>query len=178
MNDDGRGMYGGSDAFNRMWIDFATEMAQAGFSFSPERKAPETAKNMRNAFFKAMSEYCDHAMRSPEFLEAMKESMKHSVAFRKQMNDFFGQVHHEFQGASRQDVDQLMLALRHVENRVVDSVERIAESLEDVCQRVDKVEEKLAQKSSSGATESASPRKAVATKKAKRKTRTSAARRR
>jgi hypothetical protein len=178
MTDYTKGMQGTADAFNRMWIDFATEMAQAGFSFSPDNKPPETAKNMRNAFFKAMSEYCDQAMRSPEFLEGMKESMKHSMAFRKQMNDFFGRVHHEMQGVSRQDLDQMMLALRHVENRVVDSVERIADTLEGICKRVNKVEETLAANNSADDSDETSAEKAFSGNRPKRKPRGGTARRR
>ena len=46
------------------------------------------------------------------------------------------------QGVSRQDVDQIMLALRHMERRMVDGMERLSEQLDALDQRLEKLERK------------------------------------
>jgi predicted nuclease with TOPRIM domain len=87
-----------------------------------------------------MGEACDEFMRSPQFQEVMKQSLNNSIQFRKQLNDFLGRMQHEFQGTSRQDVDSLMQVMEHVERRVTDSFERLSERLDELNERLERVE--------------------------------------
>ena len=98
---------------------------------------------MRSAMFKAWSEYCDQFMRSAEFLEMMKQSLTGSVQMRRQLNDYLGQVHHEFQGPSRQDVDQVLASLRQLQRRLEESTEPIAARLDEISRRLDELERLL-----------------------------------
>lgn len=118
-----------AQSFTKMWADFASRMAQAGMAFSPGDAPPDAARAMRDAALGAMGEYCEKLMRSPEFLETLKQSMAASIEMRKQLNEFLGRMHHEMQAPSRQDVDQLMLALGHLEHRIVDRLERLEDRL-------------------------------------------------
>ena len=142
MNNDQLGSVPGLDVFTRMWSDFATQMMKSGMTFSPNQTPPQQARDMRSAMFSSWSEYCEQFMRSDEFLGSMKQSMASSVQFRKQLNDFLGQTQHEFQGASRQDVDQIMSSLRRTERRTVDAMERLSDQLEGMSERLDKLEKK------------------------------------
>ena len=133
----------GQNQFTKMWTDFAGKMATAGVSFAPESTPPDAAKQMRGAFFKALSDYCEEYMRSPEFLDSWKQAMDGAIQFRRQMNESLGKMHHEFGGTSRQDVDRTMIALAHLERRLVDVMERATERIDEVASRVDDMEKKM-----------------------------------
>lgn len=141
----------GQNQFAKMWTDFAGNLAQAGAALSPDSPPPDAARQMRSAFLKAWSQYCDEFMRSPQFLEMIKQSMKGAIEFRKQLNETLGQIHHEFQGTSRQDVDQLMMAMSHLERRLIDSLERTASRLDDLTKRLDHLERRIQKPSASKA---------------------------
>ncbi len=126
--------------YGKMWSDFAATLTKAGMAFSPEDTPPDAARSVRTNVLKAWSEYCDDFLRSKEFVNTMKQSMKQSIEFKKQMNQMMGNVHHEFQGASRQDIDHLMQTISHVERRIVDSVERMESQLDALGKRIDTLE--------------------------------------
>jgi len=170
----------GSGVFAKMWTDFASQMAKSGMAFSPESTPPEASREIRSAFFQAWSQYCEEYLRSPQFLATMKQSLNSAVELRKQMNEFLGRVQHEFQGTSRQDVDQLMLTMRHVEQRLVDGLERVSERLDDLNERLDALENRPAparrptrrasKKPASGAGNSGASRKTRGARKTRKKT--------
>ena len=136
---------GGSDVFARMWMNFAGEMAKAGFAtMSPDQTPPDATREMRSAFFKAMSDYGEQYMRSPQFLETMKQSMAGAIEYRKQLNEFLGRIQHEFQATSRQDVDQLMLVMRHLEQRMTDGMERLSSRFDEIIDRLETLEARAA----------------------------------
>ncbi len=118
-------VYETMDAFTRMWGDFAMKMMTAGMAVSPGSAPPDAARQVRGAMFKAMSEQCEQFMRSPAFLEMMKQSMDAAVTLRTQVNEFLNRAHHEAQGVARDDVDNLMLTIRHFESRVLDRLEEL-----------------------------------------------------
>lgn len=151
MNDQTHDWSENVEAFTRMWTDFASRMSQAGASGSAPQPSPEMAQAFRDAFFRSMSEYAEEFMRSPEFLKMMRESLSQSIQARKQINDWLGQVWHEFQGTSRQDVDQIMLALRHVEQRMVEEFEKVDAKVTDLNNRLDSLEKKVTAGDKSGA---------------------------
>lgn len=124
----------------KMWTDAASKMIQAGRPSATEATPPDLARQMRSAYLGATSEFFEAYLRSPEFLEMMRQSLSASIQFRKQFNDFLGQIHHELQGTSRQDIDQLMRTMQHVERRVVDSVERLSAQVEQVSERLQRLE--------------------------------------
>lgn len=124
------GSTAGVEAFTKMWTDFATRMMSAGMSFNPESPPPEVARNMRGAMFQAMSRYAEEFMQSPQFLEAMKQSMDMGIQFRKMVNEFVGRVQFEMQGVTRADVDALVTRLKHMETRIMDRLDDLATRLE------------------------------------------------
>ena len=128
--------------YGKMWSDFAATLTKAGMAFSPEDTPPDAARSVRTNVLKAWSQYCDDFLRSQEFVNTMKQSMKQSIEFKKQMNQMLGNVHHEFQGASRQDIDHLMQTISHLERRIVDSVERMENQLDAMGKRMDGLEKK------------------------------------
>jgi hypothetical protein len=77
---------------------------------------------MRSGIFQALGQSWEHFLRSPQFMEGMKQWMDNAMAFRKMSNDFFTKVRHETQTTSREDIDSVMLAVRHMETRILDRV--------------------------------------------------------
>lgn len=131
----------GADLFLRMWTEFAEKMVaastpNAGNSF------PDLTRQLRSTMFKTWSDYWDQAMRSPQFLDGMKQSMNSALEARKLFNDFWGRVQHEFQAASRQDIDQIMLGLQHLERRIVDSSDRLASQIRQLRRRLEALEKR------------------------------------
>ena len=144
MSGDFSSFFPGADVFSRVWSDFASQMMRSGMGMSPGKTTPEVAREARTAMFKAWNDYCDQFLRTPEFIEMMKQSLAGSIQARKQLNDSLGQIQHEVQGASRQDVDQLMLSLRHMERRLVDTMERMSDQLDRFQERLQTLERRIA----------------------------------
>lgn len=161
----------GQNQFHKMWTDFAGKMSASGMSFSPDSTPPDAAKQMRSAFFKAWSEYCEEYMRSPEFLKSWKKSMDASIELRKQMNESMGRMHHELGGTSRQDIDQLMMAMSHLERRLVDNVERSTEQMSVLTERIDSLEKSLTKARKTAVTAKKTAKKATPMRKAAAKKR-------
>ena len=130
----------------RMWTDMATKMMSAAQSLSPETPAPEAARDLRSAMLGAWTDAWNQYLRSPDFLEWMRRSVDIAVQGRKQVNDWLGQMQHEMQAVSRQDLDQLMRAMRHIEQRSVDGLERISDQLDDLAERINCLEKHLSKK--------------------------------
>ncbi|MCB1235679.1 MAG: hypothetical protein KDM91_11460 [Verrucomicrobiae bacterium] len=148
----------GQEHFARLWTDFAGKMASAGASFSPNATPPDAARGMRSAFFDALTGYFEQYLRSPEFLDSWKQVMAGAIEFRRQLNENLGRVHHEFQGTSRQDIDQLMIALTHLERRLVDTIERAEERIDGLSARLQLLEKAVAGGASSSPAPIAKPK--------------------
>lgn len=126
----------GLESFAKMWTDFASRMVSAGLAFNPEAAPPEAARAIRGATFQALSRYAEEFMRSPQFLEAMKQSMDAALVFRNMMNDFLGRAQFELQGISRGDIDALTTRLKHMEMRIMERMENLSGRLEAIEDRL------------------------------------------
>ena len=124
-------------AFQKIWGETFSKMMQIGMTFSPESAPPEFMRQMRSGIFQALGQSWEQFLRSPEFMEGMKQHMDNAIAFRKMSNDFFGKVRHETQTVSREDIDAVMLSVRHMETRVLDRLEELAARLDELAARLD-----------------------------------------
>ena len=115
------------DPFMRFWSDMMSNMAGAGVTAPAPGPMPEEAmRQMRQVFFDAWSRSCEEFMRSEVFLTMMKDSMDGALAFRKQLNEFLGKALNEGQMPSRTDMESITLAVRRMEERVLDRVEDLS----------------------------------------------------
>ncbi len=123
-----------ADPLTQFWADMMSGASAAGMgqAFQPTGQE-DSKKQMRRAFLDAWAKSCDEFMRSDQFLDMMKRSMDNSLAFREQMNQFLGQTLQSGQIPSREDTDTILLAVRTLEERVVDGLETLS-------QRVDQLE--------------------------------------
>ena len=117
----------------RGWFDFMTKMAEAATPFSLPASPPEAARQMRADMLQAWSQSFERFMRSPDFLQWMKSVLGANLQAQKQLNDALGQTQHRLQGASRQDIDELMRAVEHVE----DALRRMSAQIDDLGARLD-----------------------------------------
>lgn len=117
-------------AFQQIWGETFSKLMQLGFTFSPDSAPPEFMRQVRSGIFQALGKSWEHFLRSPQFMEGMKQHMDNAIAFRKMSGDFFSKVRHETQSTSRDDIDAVMLAVRHMETRILDRVEELAGRIE------------------------------------------------
>ena len=116
-------------AFQKIWTETMSKMMQAAVTFSPNSPPPEIMRQIRGGIFQALAQSWDEFMRSPQFLESMRQWMENAIAFRRLNNDFMGRVRNEFQAPSRGDIDSMMLAVRHMEKRLLDRIDDLAAQL-------------------------------------------------
>jgi len=116
-------------AFQKIWGESLSRMIQTAFASGPSSPPPELLREIRNGIFQALAKSWDEFMRSPQFLDGMKQWMDQAVTFRKLSNDFMAKVRNEMQAPSREDIDTVMLAVRHMEKRLLDRVDHLAEQL-------------------------------------------------
>jgi len=124
---------GQSSMFFKNWIESFSQIAQAACRYSPETMPPELMRQIRSGLFQAMAKSWEEYMRSPQFLEGMKQTMDNAIAFRKLSTEFFTQARRETQGTTRADVDAVLLAVREMESR-------LTERMDDLAARVNHVE--------------------------------------
>jgi hypothetical protein len=113
-------------AFQKLWVDSATKIVQAAFTISPGSPPPEVVRQIRSGIFQALGSSWEEFMRSPQFLESMKQWMENAITFRKMTTDFMARVRNEMQAPSREDVDTIMLNIRHLERRLLDRLDELA----------------------------------------------------
>jgi microsomal dipeptidase-like Zn-dependent dipeptidase len=99
---------------------------QAAFTISPNSPPPEIVRQIRAGIFQALASSWEEFMRSPQFLESMKQWMENAITFRKMTTDFMARVRNEMQAPSREDIDTIMLNIRHLEKRLLDRLDELA----------------------------------------------------
>ena len=113
-------------ALQKIWLDSISKLLNTAFTFGGESPPPEILREIRSGVFAALARSWEEFMRSPQFLDSMKQWMDNAVAFRKMSNDFMATARNEMQATSRDDIDTIMLAVRHMEKRVLDRLDQIS----------------------------------------------------
>src|SRR5262245_36095193 len=116
-------------AFQKMWMDSTSKILQAAFTITPNSPPPEVLRQIRSGIFQALASSWDEFMRSPQFLEGMKQWMEPAINFRKLSNDFMSKVRNELQAPSRDDVDTIMVNIHHIEKRMLDRLDELSEQV-------------------------------------------------
>lgn len=124
----------------RMWLDFAANMAAAGASASAEAVPSDASRQVRDAYLRAIAQYTEEYMRSPQFLEMMKQSTDAAVSLRKQINDFVADAHRAMGSVARPDIDGLIVAVRRCETRVLEQLDELSGKLSDLETRLQALE--------------------------------------
>jgi methyl-accepting chemotaxis protein len=129
-------------AFQKIWMESISKVAQAAFSATPESVPPEILKQMRTGIFEALAKSWEEFMRSPQFLEAVKQMIDNAIAFKKLTSELLTKAHHEMQGTARTDIDTILLSLRHLETQVTDRMDKLAVQMDEVRRRFEQLEKR------------------------------------
>jgi hypothetical protein len=113
-------------AFQRIWLETLSKTMQAAFTLSPDSSPPEILRQIRGGILQALAESWDRFMRSPQFLEGMKQWLESAISFRKLSNELLSKARNDLQAPSRTDIDTIMLAVRHMEKRLLDRIEDLS----------------------------------------------------
>lgn len=117
-------------AFQNMWMDSMAGMARVWSQYSPENPPPEELKRMRQGMLNVISRSWEEFMRTPQFMEMMKESLNNAMTWQGFAKDGANRIHDTFQTSSKSDVEGILLSLRHVEKRLLDELETTQEQVE------------------------------------------------
>jgi hypothetical protein len=123
-------------AFQKIWMESMSKLMQAAFTFTPNSAPPELLREIRNGILQALAESWNEFLRSPQFQDGMKQWMDNAIAFRKMSNDFMAKARKEMQAPSREDMDSVMLSVRHMETRILDRLEELSQELNDLNQQL------------------------------------------
>ena len=107
-------------AFQKMWMDSMSGMTRVWSEYSPKNPPPDELKKVRNGVLKAVSQTWEEYMRTPEFMQMMKETMNNSVQWQKWAKDNTNKMHSALGSASKDDIQGVLVAVQHVERRVLD----------------------------------------------------------
>ena len=113
-------------AYQKIWAESLAKVMEAACTFSPNSPPPELLKQIRSGMFEALAKSWEEFMRSPQFLQGMKQMMENAIAFRKMSGDFLAKARQEFDGSGREDADDLLLAMREMEARLTRRVDDLA----------------------------------------------------
>jgi hypothetical protein len=140
MNEQETNLEGQALAFLRLWTESFSKLGQAAFSFSPDSAPPEMLRQVRAGMFQALAQSWDEFMRSPQFLESLKQMMDNAVAFRKISADFLTKARHELGGVAQEDLAGVLLSVRQSETRILDRLEALSNQVADLSRRLDQLE--------------------------------------
>ena len=132
MNDQSQNFAEQGAAFQKIWLESMSKLMQTAFTFSPDSTPPELLREFRNGILQALGATWNEFLRSPQFQESMKQCMDNAVAFRKHTNDFMAKLHKEMQTPSRDDIDTILLNVRHLETRILDRLEELTTQVEQL----------------------------------------------
>ena len=121
-------------AFQKIWLDSISKLLNTAFTFGGESPPPEILREIRSGVFSALAKSWEEFMRSPQFLDSTKQWMDNAIAFRKMSNDFMATARNEVQATSRDDIDTIMLTVRHMEKRLLDRVEELSAQIHQLQQ--------------------------------------------
>src|SRR5437016_3440716 len=121
-------------AFQKIWMESMSKLMQTAFTINPGSPPPEVLRQLRSGIFQALAESWEEFMRSPQFLEGMKQWMESAINFRKLTNDFMSKVRNEMQAPSREDLDTLMVNIHHIEKRLLDRIDELCGQVKQINQ--------------------------------------------
>ena len=131
-------------SFQKLWTDSFANMAGVWSQFSPGSPPSEEARKMRGGMLKVLADTWDEYMRTPQFMEMMKASLNGALDLKRLASDGMNRVHEQFKTPSKEDIDEVLLAVRHVERRVLDRLEGLDDRVAKLDEKIDKVDQRSA----------------------------------
>jgi len=130
-------------AFQKLWLDSLGSMANVWTEYSSEAPPPEEMRKMRNGMLKALAGTWDEFIRTPQFMEMMKVSLNGALDLKRMARDGMNKIHEQFETPTKEDLDSILLAIRHVERRVLEEIEGIDDRLQSISDRLEKIDGRI-----------------------------------
>jgi len=144
MNDNMNKGFDQIAAFQKLWADSFANMAGVWSQFSPGSPPSDEMRKMRGGMLKVLAETWDEYMRTPQFMEMMKGSLNGVLDLKRMARDGMNRVHEQFETPSKEDIDGVLLAIRHVERRLLDRLEGLDDRVANLDGKIDKVDQQIA----------------------------------
>ncbi len=112
-----------ANPFVDAWSSFLSQMGVPSTERVPAAtEAPswsdEAMRQMQRAFMDTLAKHCDDYLRSPDYLNLMKQTMDNALTFRQQVDTFLAEAHRATHTPSTDDLNEVMAALRRIEDRL------------------------------------------------------------
>lgn len=114
-------------AFQRLWTGSFAKVAGVMTQYSPASPPLEEARKLRAGLLDVLGETTQEFMQSPQFLEMMKTSLNGMLGLRRLSREGMDHLHEQFDTPDKDDIDGVLLAIRHVERRILDRLEGLDE---------------------------------------------------
>jgi hypothetical protein len=148
-------------AFQKLWIDSFANMAGIWSQFSPWSPPSDEMRKLRGGMLKVLAETWDEYMRTPQFMEIMTASLNGMLDLKRMARDGMNRVHEQFENPTKNDIDDVLLAIRHVERRLLDRLEGLNDRVANLDEKIDNVDHRIARQEN--AIEKIKAQKAAAT---------------
>lgn len=129
MSDNTNKAFEQAAAFQKLWMDAFSKMAGAWTELSPASPPPDELRKLRGSMLKALAETWDDFMRTPQFMEMMKTSLNGALDLKRMAREGLSWMHGQFETPDKEDLDGVLLAIRHVERRILDRLEGMDERI-------------------------------------------------
>jgi uncharacterized protein YdcH (DUF465 family) len=146
MSDNANKYFDQVAAFQKLWTDSFANMASVWSQFSPGSPPSDEMRKMRGGMLKVLAETWDEYMRTPQFMEMMKASLNGALDLKRLASDGMNRVHEQFKTPSKEDIDEVLLAIRHVERRLLDRLEGLDDRVAKLDEKIDKVDQRITKK--------------------------------
>jgi hypothetical protein len=144
MSDSTEKLFDQVAACQKLWMDSFTDMADVWAQFSPNSPPSEEVRKMRGGMLKVLAETWDGYMRTPQFLEMIKVSLNGALDVKRMARDGFNRLHEQLENPSEDDIDDIFLAIRHVERRILDHLEGLDDRVANLNEKIHRAGEGIA----------------------------------
>src|SRR5208282_3584738 len=129
-------------AFAKLWSDSCARLMQAAMSHSPETAPPELLRQIRSGLMQALTQSWEEYLRSPQFLEGMKQTMEQAIAFRKFSTELLTKTRHATEGVAHDDIESLRAVLSQMESRLARQIDALAAQTSQLAEGLARVNKK------------------------------------
>ncbi|MBV8281867.1 MAG: hypothetical protein JO347_07360 [Candidatus Eremiobacteraeota bacterium] len=131
-------------AFQKLWLDSFAKMADVWSQYSAGSPPFDEMRKMRGGMLQVLAEIWDEYMRTPQFMEIMKASLNGALDLKHIAREGMNRVHEQIETVSKQDIDDVLLAIRHVERRLLERLEGLDERVANLDEKIDEVDQRIA----------------------------------
>ncbi len=144
MSDNMNKAFDQAAAFQKLWTESLVNMASVWSQYSPVSPPVDEIRKMRGGMLKVLGETWDEYMRTPQFMELMKASLNGALDLKRMAREGMNRAHEQFENPSKEDIDGVLMAIRHVERRLLDRLEGLDERVVNLDEKIDKVDRRIA----------------------------------